>query len=65
MRKKRSKYTYQLFKLVDEGGLDELAKNHSMTSGNLEYSYRNKKVIYGQYYVLQTNKARRDSNNGK
>lgn len=53
MRKKASKYTYQLFKKVDEGNLEELAKRNNMTAGNLEHSYRKNKVVYGEYYVIQ------------
>lgn len=59
MRHKASKYTYQLFKKVDEGSLDELARRNSMTAGNLENSYRKNKIIYGEYYVIKKLKEKK------
>ena len=47
--RKSCKYTYQLFVLVDEGSLDELAQRNGMNGNYLHKSCQENKTIYGKY----------------
>ena len=55
--RKKSKYIYRLFKLVDEGNMEEICERNAMTRGALQYSIKNNKLIYTEYYVIKIPKG--------
>ena len=55
--RKKSKYNYRLFKLVDEGTMEEVCERNAMSKGGLEYGIRNNRLIYADYYVVKIPKG--------